>query len=313
MIGVINFLIHIPINVTGYVLDYLKRHLRELEKAADDKITLISTGHEHGSSWLREGMGENSLPDIMLAHASDFSVLEGGQAQDLFSRIAGGYAAEHPLRDELKIFHDPEGFFYPLFIVPMVMIYNRKLVNKEALHNSWSDLLADKWKVAFPDKDTPISKAVMAYLKKNHAREYAAFKTRVVFKHSPVDVVQAVAREQFHFGIANMAFSQMAAQRNVEVNWPLEGPVLIPQVLVWKKEANPLLTIIADVLTRPDIQQYLGKQSFWPVADSAPLHGIPLGDVWNCTWSSWQAFLKSIQELEHSGKISHVTADLRRK
>lgn len=278
-------------------MDYMSSHLPELERTTGDTIEVTTPGHEHAKSWLLESMRENRVPDIMLAHASDFSVLENGQAHDLFSPIAGEYAAEHPLRDELELFKDPEGLFYPLFIVPMVMIYNKKLVNEEELLHSWTDLLATKWTVAFPDKDTPISKAVMAHLKKNHACEYEAFKNRVVFLNSPVEVIQAVAMGQYHLGIANISFSMMAKQRNVEINWPMEGPIPVPQVLVWKKQANPLLRNIADLLTNHEIQQYLGKQGFWPVGNATHPGSVPLGGNWKNTWVGWESFMQSIKEL----------------
>lgn len=264
-----------------------------MERTVGDSISLITPGYDHAKSWLLERLRENNLPDVMLAHGSDLSVLHEGQARSLFSSVAGEYEARNPVRAELQMFHDPEGLLYPLYVVPMVMIYNKKFVDEKMLAKSWTDILCEKWTVVFPDRHAPISKVVLAYLKKSHPQEFAAFMQRVEFKNSPVEAVQTVALGKFQFGIANISFSMMAKQRNVEINWPAEGPVPIPQVLTWKKGARPSLTNIADVLRKPDLQQYLGQQGFWAVAGD-----MPPEVSWQSTWRGWPDFLAGIKALD---------------
>jgi hypothetical protein len=302
MITLINFMIHTPINSRGYLMEYIKRNLPEMEKSIGDKVSISTPGNDHSKSWLLESIAENNLPDVILAHASDFSVLKDRKEGNLFSSIAGKYAKENTIREELEVLIDPYEIFYPLFVVPMVMCYNTRIVNKEDLKNSWTDIFNEKLNVIFPDKDTPSSKAVRAYLKKNYPREYEAFEKKVTYGHSPVEVIQAVAAGQYHMGISNVSFPMMAKQKDISINMPVEGVVPLPQVLLWKKNISEKLTKIADLLMQEEIQNYLGEQGFWPVRKNAPIGSTTSNSELLKSWDGWNIFIKSISDLETETK-----------
>ncbi len=293
----INFLIHTPINTRGFLIDYIKSNLGNLEKEIGDIISVHTPSHDHSKSWLLESISDDRLPDIMLSHSSDFAVLENSKLKELFSETAGEYADVNPVMNEYRVFEDPDRLFYPLFIVPLVMFYNKKYVIKEELTHSWKDLLNDKWNVVFPDKHTPISKVVMAYLKRNYRDKYDTLKQKIVFGKSPVEVIHAVAAGRYHIGISNLSFSLMAKQKGLEINPTVEGAILLPQVLVFKKNSNPKLTKIADLLIKKEFQRYLGEQGFWPVYDTAQIDILPDGE-WKKDWKGWKRFLEELQELE---------------
>jgi len=91
-----------------------------------------------------EAEGENPLGDVMW----------GGGAESLDS--FKDYFESYTIEDDAKIpdmFKDPERKWYGFSALPMVIIYNNKLVSAEEAPLSWEDLTDPKWKgkIAFAD------------------------------------------------------------------------------------------------------------------------------------------------------------------
>lgn len=299
----IRFMIHTPVNTRGYLMDYVRNNLQELEKEIGDKIT-IYTPHDAEYStdcselWLGPCIEKGILPDVILTHATEFAALKGRNEGDLFSTMAGQYAKENPVREELAILDDPEGLFYPLFVVPLVMCYNTRIVKQDDLKHAWTDLFNEKYKVILPDRDKPLSRAVGAFLQKQYPDEFLKFEIKAVYEGSPNIVVKSVISGEYHMAISNASFAMMAKNKGVEVNQASEGVVLLPQVLVWKKGASEKLKIFADLLMRKEIQDYLGEQGNWPA-----LKGAQMGDTIHNngqlkTWSGWDAYIKEVAEFD---------------
>lgn len=234
----------------------------------------------------------------MLCHASDLSVIDAPTRKKLFSGIARAYEKEHPIRKEFSAFSDPDGICYPLFIVPMVMFYNKKNGTADTLAGSWNDLFNLERKILFPDRDTPISKVVLAFLEKNYPDNYQAFLNRVAFGDSPVEVIQAVVVGKFDLAISNFSFSLMAKQRNIEINTATEGAIALPQIMLWKKGVSEKALLIADVYRDPMIHTYLGEQGFWPCLPDVPVGLFPPGSAVEKDWDGWDRFLEGIAKTE---------------
>jgi len=146
----IRFMIHTPVNTRGYLMDYVKSNLSELEQGIGDKIALYTPHDAEYSTncselWLEPCIEKGILPDVILTHATEFASFKSRKESDLFSNIAGQYAKENPVREELAMLNDPEGLFYPLFVVPLVMCYNTQIVKREDLKHSWTDLFNEKY------------------------------------------------------------------------------------------------------------------------------------------------------------------------
>ncbi|SMG43313.1 ABC transporter substrate-binding protein [Dethiosulfovibrio salsuginis] len=289
-----NFLIHTSINARRYIMDHLKERLQQLE-GRGGSISLKTPGHDHSKNWILESISEGGVPDVMLSHGSDFSVMDEVGWDRLSSH--SGWAGNPSLHRDSTPFHDPEGKLHPIFVVPMVPVYNLNLVKADELTGSWSDLMNKNFKVLFPDKDTPISKAVMAYLKRTWPEEYPSFRKALSFGGSPVEVIQAVGSGQFHMGISNVSFSMMAKQRNVEIDPPSEGAIPVPQVLAWNDQASPELSVIHELLMEEDLQRYLEGQGFWAVADIPEDGRFPV-PRWKSPWSGWEDFFSGLRDLE---------------
>lgn len=193
----IRFMIHTPVNLRGWMLDYIKTRLPGLEKDIGDRIVLY-TPHDREYSaggseqWLAPALEKGIVPDVMVTHATEFASLEREVATKQFSGLAGEYARENPVRDELQVLSDPRGLFYPLFVVPVVMFFNTQKVKADELKNSWADLFNEKYKVAFPDRDKPMSRAAGAFLMHYFPEHFAAFEQTTEYEGSPANVVKSV-------------------------------------------------------------------------------------------------------------------------
>lgn len=297
----IKFVIHTSINARGYLWDYINRDLPAFEKEIGQKISLISSGHDRSKSWLMESINENRIPDVMLAHASEFSILDLEQTISPLFAPNSKISRNYPVRDEMKSFIDYEGLFHPICSVPLIMFYNRKNVSETDLCNSWTDLFNEKLRVVFPYEDIPISKVIMANLKNRFKKEFDEFRKNIVFGESPMKVINAVASGRYDMGVSNLYFfmiSNLAQEESIAINWPREGLIPLPQVLVFKKDAHPQLFQFIDLLTSDEFQNFLSEQAFWPISGKSPLYGFFRENEWINSWQNWGAFLKMIQNLD---------------
>lgn len=302
-------MIHTPVNLRGHMLDCIKNNLPDLEKNFGDKITLY-TPHDPeytmdcSEEWLAPAIEKGNVPDIMVTHAPEFASVENRVESGMFSELIGQYAKENPVREELSMLTDPEGLFYPLFVVPLAMFYNTKNINEKELKNSWTDIFNKKYKVRFPERDKPISRAVGAFLKHKFPKQFSEFEKRVVYEGSPAHVVKSVISGEYDIAVTNISFAMMAEGRGITINPTTEGFVLLPQVLVCKKEVGEKIKIIADLLMCEEMQTYLGEQGAWPA-----LKGISMCDTIALNgrlknWQGWQAYTQEISEFD---KLTHTT------
>ena len=92
----INLMIHTPVNTRARVTNYLKEYIPQLTKDLDDEI-IITSPHDFEDSgdctdnWIQNCIRDNNLPDMVLTHASEFSVLSSKDFEKYFSSMAGEY------------------------------------------------------------------------------------------------------------------------------------------------------------------------------------------------------------------------------
>jgi spermidine/putrescine-binding protein len=299
----IRIMIHTPVNLRGHMLDYLKNNLPDLEERIGDKITLY-TPHDPeycsvcSEQWLGSSIEKGIVPDLMITHVPEFATLGNRIESGLFSDIAGEFASEHPVREELHMLTDPHGLFYPLFVVPLVMFYNTKKIKENELKHSWSDLFNKNFKIIFPNRDKPLSRAVGAYLKHEFPEQFPEFEERVVYEGSPPSVIKSVISGEFDIGITNFTFAMMAKGRGIAINPPTEGFILLPQVIAWKKGADEKLKIIADLLMQEEMQKYLSEQGCWPALRSIPIHDMIAYNGRLKNWQGWESYIEEVSEFD---------------
>lgn len=298
------FLVHTSINARRFVMDHLRERLQRA-KGGDGANTVLTTpDFDHSKNWLLKGLAGDGLPSAALSHASDFSPLADSTLRELFTPVPE-WDGRPPFRSEAASFCDTAGLFHPVFIVPMVPVYNRKLIAKKDLTGSWTDLLVDGRRVVFPDRNTPISRAVLAYLKREWPDEYRDFRERLTFGGSPVEVIRAVGDGWYDMGVSNVSFALMASQRSVETYTPSEGAVVIPQVMAWSRGAPDELLYMRELLMEEGLQRYLEEQGFWAVADLSP-EGCGSATSWKSVWNGWSDFLEGLRALAEEEACVHV-------
>lgn len=299
----IRFMIHTPVNMRGRMMDYVKDNLPSLEEKIGDRISLY-TPHspeytkDCSEEWLAPAIEKGIVPDVILTHATEFAALDNRANIGLFSNMAGRYLKENPVRNELGMLTDPQEIFYPISVTPLVMIYNTEKIKEEELEHSWTDMLNDKFKVIFPDRDKPLCRAVGAFLKTQFPERFPAFEKRVLYDGSPNSVVKAVASGEYDMAITNYSFAEMAQGKRIEINSPKEGYILLPQVLVWKKGTDEKLTALADLMMSEEMQYYLAEQGAWPARMGIPMcHTIAYNQQLT-NWQGWDSYVKSVSEFD---------------
>lgn len=301
MIRMIRFMIHTPVNTRGYLLDYIKNRLPELEESVGDKIALY-TPHspeytmDCSEEWLAPSIEKGIMPDVIITHATEFASITN--RVELFSTLSGAYAEENPVRDELSMLKDPDGIFYPLFVVPVVMCCGKRTVG--GLSHSWADLLNEKLKVVLPDRDKPLSRAVGGFMKSRYPEQFDAFEKRAVYNGSPNNVVKSVISGEYQVAVTNASFGMMAKNKGITLNIPSEGVVLLPQVLAFKKDSDDRLKAIADLMMSSDIQDYLGEQGNWPARADSPMGETIQYNEQLLNWQGWDTYVHEVSEFDHA-------------
>ncbi len=299
----IRFMIHTPVNMRGRMLDYIKNNLPALEEKMGDKIILhVPHDPEYeadcGEEWLAPAVEKGIVPEIIITHATDFASLTDRYQDNLFSDLAGQFEKNHPIRKELSMLTDPKGLFSLVSVTPLVMFYNPKTVKEDDLKHTWADLFNENYKVIFPDRDKPLTRAAGAFLKQRFPDEFPKFEKRVVYEGYPSDVVKAVISGEYDMAMSICSFAEMGNSRGIKINPTEEGYILLPQVLVWKNGVNEKATAIADLLMSEEMQSFLSEQGSWPASS-----GVPIGDTIEHNdrlknWQGWDSYLKEVSEFD---------------
>ncbi len=300
----ITFMIHTPINSRGYLMGYLKDNLVSLEKEIGEEISLVTPhDYEHTKhcteSWLLPCVKDDTLPDIILTHAGEFADLKDFNLEDHFSTsFAEKYNQDNPVRTELEILKDPKGIFYPLFVVPVSMGYNKKNLDEKYISGSWNDLFNENIKIILPALEKPLTKAFLSFIMENFPEKSSNFFNNISFGNSPVDVVRSIAAGEFDMAVSNISFINMMKNKNIDLNTPKEGVMLLPQVLAWKKNADEKVLKVTELLMKKEIQNYLGEQDFWPSLENSFLGESFKNNELLKSWQGWEKYINSIVNFE---------------
>lgn len=299
----LRFMIHTPVNLRGRMMDYIKDNLLSLEEKIGDNISLYTPHDPEYTSdcseeWLAPSIEKGIVPDLIVTHATEFAALENRSEVGLFSDRSSRYLKENPVREELSMLIDPQGIFYPICVTPLVMIYNMEKIKDHELKHSWTDLFNEKYKVIFPDRDKPLCRATGAFLKAKFPEQFPAFEKKVVYEGSPANVIKAVASGEYDMAITNSPFAAMAQGRKITINFPKEGYILLPQVLVWKKGTDEKLTALADLLICEEMQRYLSEQGAWPIRKDIPMCDTIAYNQQLTSWQGWDAYIKAVSEFD---------------
>ncbi len=299
----LTIMLHVPVNTRGYLTRYLKTKLKHLEPKITEQISIVSPHDEAYAgaakdSWLEQALKDNLIPDIIVANGPGFASFYQNQTlYQLFDNIALDLARTVPVREDMQPLIDQAGKLFPISVYPLALIYNKALVKQGTLLNSWQDLFNQQFKVVFPDRDKPLTRAVGAYLLDKYPEQFKQFESRVTYAGGPKDIIRKVASAKYHMAMTLGPFAMMAPKQKIAIHYAKEGFVAMPQLLAVKKGNKEALQIAAMFLEEA-LQLYLQSQAIWSVRKlneaKAYQHSQMLSE-----FEEWKSYFKKISDFDH--------------
>lgn len=281
--------LHSPLNINLSLAEMVQTAAREIAAKHHTLIEVKSvTCYQREDGLLL--LTANQTADMIITYGSDFAAIGRAGAREVFCPCPGRF----PLREELasRGLADPEGYFHPIFLIPLIIIYNRQLISGDNAPQTWEDLLDARWhgRILFPERHLPASRAILGLMQHLFPDRFQAFLAKIVFKGSPVDVKNAVDEGQYPLGINKVSFARFARHKNIAMVWPVEGAFCLPNIMVWRREAAEALLDLGDYLRSVPVQDFFLRQGYLPVINGLPL--LPEAALNNCRllWRGWDWF-----------------------
>ncbi len=297
----INIMVHTPVTSRGVIVQYLKKNALKIESKIGGKIK-VSSPHdyeekEHGiESWLENCIKNDNLPDIMLSHASDITVLENyDDIGKYFEPIFKDFYNEHPLQKGLESFVDKDGFFYPLFFICMLLVYNDKKVDASELQGSWKDLFNPKYKSVITSDFKPPSKTLGSYLISKSPELFGDF-LKLDRINSPIAIIKQLQKGAYDIGLSHSSFAITGNTDDVGIDYPKEGLGILPQLIMVKKGSDKKLLAVVETLLEEDFKNNLVKLGF-----VCPQEGVKNDSklIENIKpWDGYRNFIKSVSDFD---------------
>jgi|GEM_PF-675861 len=283
--------LHSPLNINLSLVEMVKAAAREIGVKYDTVIDVkTATCYQRENGLLT--IDYSKMEDMTITYGSDFSMTNRDEAGSLLCSCPERF----PLRDELSLrgFSDPKGHFHPIFLIPLLIIFNRQMISKEQAPESWKDLLDERWrgKILFPERHLPACRAILALMRYQFPDRFDKFLENIVFKGSPVDVKNAVDEGQYPLGINKVSFARYARHKNVTMVWPKEGAFCLPNTMVFKKNANKTLFELGEYLRSLPVQDFFLRQGYIPVSEGLPLLSEAAKNDCRVIWKGWDWFFE---------------------
>ncbi len=236
---------------------------------------------------------QEDIPDLIITH--QLSVMKNRD-----SMISSGhYKAPGKLLPEMRPdlkeigFDEPTGYFTPICLVPVVIIYNRLIDNPPL---SWQDLTDQRWKGRIGASSPEILRKLLRFfVKALLGKEAESLISNVVFDGMPVDQNLKVDEEALCTAIVPLPFTRASRNKNVTMRWPKEGAVCLPQVLIHKKGSLKQTLKISEYLLSDDVQRFISETGMMiPVNPDVSLPNEVKENNLNIFWKGWDWFIEGI-------------------
>ena len=282
--------LHSPLNINLSLAEMLRTAAADIgQRHSTDVLVKSVTCYQREDGLLPLTLEQTG--DMVVTYGSDLIELDTDEANGRLHSSAGLF----PLREELstKGFKDPRGIFHPIFLIPLIIIYNHKLVPEAQAPKKWEDLLGDAWRgqILFPDRHLPASRALLAMMQALFPDRFAEFAKNIVFSGSPVDVKNAVDEGQYPLGVNKVSFARFSRHKNLTMIWPSEGAFGLPNVMLWRAGTSDALLEMGHFLRSAPVQEFFLKNGYIPVSQDVPM--LPEAALHDCRllWQGWDWFL----------------------
>jgi hypothetical protein len=288
--------LHSPLNINLSLAEMLRAAASEIGEKHNTQVRVKSvTCHQREDGQLPLTMAE--VEDMVITYGSDLAALHREEARNWLRPCAGRFRLRQELSD--RGFEDAQGCFHPIFLIPLIIIYNQKLIPASEAPQKWEDLLSAKWRgqILFPERHLPASRALLSLMQDLFPDRFAELLESVVFRGSPVDVKNAVDAGQYPIGVNKVAFARFARHKNVAMVWPSEGAFGLPNVMLWRTGADEALLDVGDFLRSTPMQEFFLKNGYIPVSAEVPM--LPEAEINGCRllWKGWNWFLNMKGEM----------------
>ncbi len=153
-----------------------------------------------------------------------------------------------PLREEIRQagIPDPSGLFYPLVVLPHVIVCNRKLLKENEMPETLADLLDPYWagKIYTGSTELPSAKSfllAMWYKFGDAGLETCVKNWRQV--SAPAACRHGLLKDEFPIGLLPGIFTSPGPEDKLISLWPSEGAPILPSYTAVKKSEHQEETI----------------------------------------------------------------------
>jgi len=243
--------------------------VKEFQERTGIRVDVVAAGT--GELLKRiEAESNNPLGDVMWGG--------GAESLDSFKEYFDSYVIE----DDDKIpthFKDKEYLWYGFSALPMVIIYNKKLVKPEEAPTSWEDLLDEKWKgkIAYADPARSGSSyttlVTLLTAHKDEGDEGWDFVKKFIGSldgkliSSSSGVYKGVADGEYSVGLTleKAAMRYIKAGANIEMVYPEDGTSAAPDGIALIKGAKNIENAkkFIEFSFGKDVQNFAAKEFNW--------------------------------------------------
>ncbi len=280
--------IFVPINIGRNIEQLLKRKAPNTEF-----ITPASSGEElkYFEKTFRNPV-KNELPELIVSLQP--KLLEYFENEDLQKQYVAIDDKFPALRQDLKDkkLDSSCAFIKPLLFAPIIMLVNKDL---EQPPSSWQDLLQERFcgRVLAPDAQTPVSVAFNFLMRDLNDNEITKkFLNSMKYSGLPFDVITGVNKGFYDVGLLPLPFARYNMGKNLTTVIPDEGAIVLPEMLLLKKDASPETLTVAQDLFGKNIQRFFSQLgALIPAIEEIPLP-VEFKNNMKFYWKNWDWYKK---------------------
>ena len=193
---------------------------------------------------------------------------------------------------ESKGFLDEKWIVKPVFIMPLIIFYNKSVQNPP---ESWESLMEARFKgkILCTNENTPPASLFRQFYTHHFGDEGKDFVDNSVnYRGLPIDVNIAVGKGEYDIGIMPISFAKFSRDNSADFCWPPEGALPLMQVMIMKKDCCDDSKKAADFLISEKVQQVFSQSAgFIPVIpDVAPPKEFIKNNM-KLLWKGWDSFI----------------------
>ncbi len=187
---------------------------------------------------------------------------------------------------------DPTGLFTVFCLVPVGIIHHKDVRDPP---RSWSELAAPRWAGTVTTFDMNTIYALLRIgMRDILGRGADAFIESMHFRGTPMNVNHMVDAGEVEVAVMPLPFGQASRQGNVRFQWPEEGALVVPNVLLLKALPDPRAVETGRYLLSEGVQRMMGPLGLIPVHPGVAMPRLVEKHNLQIRWSGWPTFVERL-------------------